>query len=48
VRPLFEMLPPDRIEAAAAAFAELVAAADALPGGEGIEMSALAATGTVA
>ena len=40
--------PTDRIEAAAAAFAELVAADDALPGGEGIEMSALAAIGTVA
>jgi SAM-dependent methyltransferase len=48
VRPLFDMLPEDRIEAAAAAFAELVAADDALPGGEGIEMSALAAIGTVA
>lgn len=48
VRPLFEMLPADRIEAGAAAFAELVATEGGLPDGPGIAMSALAGTGTVA
>ena len=47
VRPLFEALPPECIDDAAAAFAELVAAEGGTMGGEGIAMSALVATGTV-
>lgn len=47
VRPLFQMLPEDRIDAASAAFAELVAAEDGLPGGEGVAVAALVATATV-
>lgn len=47
VRPLFQMLPADRVDAAAAAFAEIVAADDGLPGGAGVAMSALVATATV-
>lgn len=46
VRPLFDLLPGDRIDAAAAAFADLVAAEGGLPGGEGVEMAALVGTGT--
>jgi SAM-dependent methyltransferase len=48
VRPLFDLLPAERIDAAAAAFAELVAAEDGLPGGQGLPMAALAGVGTVA
>jgi len=47
VRPLFEALPPERIDDAATAFAELVAAVGGTLGGEGIAMSALVASGTV-
>jgi ubiquinone/menaquinone biosynthesis C-methylase UbiE len=47
VRPLFEMLPQDRIDAAAAAFADLVAAEGGMLDGEGIPMSALVGTATV-
>jgi hypothetical protein len=41
VRPLFEMLPEDRIDAAARAFAEAVAQQGGLPGAEGVAMGAL-------
>jgi len=47
VRPLFEALPPERIDDAATAFAELVAADGGTTGGAGIAMSALVATGAV-
>jgi SAM-dependent methyltransferase len=47
VKPLFDLLPPERIEAAAAAFAEEVEAAGGTPGGAGLPMTALFATGTV-
>ncbi len=46
-RPLFEALPPERIDDASAAFADLVAAEGGTTDGEGIVMSALVATGTV-
>jgi ubiquinone/menaquinone biosynthesis C-methylase UbiE len=41
VKPLFDLLPADRIAAAAAAFGEHVAEQGGLPGGDGIEMTAL-------
>ncbi len=47
VRPLFDMLPEDRIDAAAAAFADDVDAQGGRPGGPGIPMAALMATGVV-
>ena len=47
VRPLFEQLPEELLDAAAAAFGDLVTAAGGRPGGAGIEMTALIGTGTV-
>lgn len=47
VRPLFEMLPADRIDAAARAFADAVAEQDGLPGGDGVAMGALAGIAVV-
>lgn len=47
VRPLFEMLPADRIDAAASAFAVLVADEGGLPGGDGVAMVALVGTASV-
>lgn len=47
VKPLFDMLPPDRLDAGARAFGDLVAAADGLDGGTGIAMTALIAAGVV-
>lgn len=47
VRPLFEMLPEDRIGAAARAFSEAVAAQGGLPGGEGVAMGALIGVASV-
>lgn len=47
VRPLFDLLPDEHIDAAAAAFAEVVAAEGGLPDGPGVAMSALVGTGVV-
>jgi SAM-dependent methyltransferase len=47
VRPLFDMLPPDRIDAAAAAFADIVSAEGGSTGDVGIPMTALFGTATV-
>lgn len=48
VRPLFEMLPQDHIDTAASAFAALVADEGGLPDGDGLAMTALVGTATVA
>lgn len=48
VKPLFEMLPAERIDAAAGAFADLVEAEGGAAGGPGLPMSALLVSGTVA
>jgi hypothetical protein len=47
VKPLFDLLPAERIDAAAAAFAQHVADQGGLPGGPGIEMTALVGVGRV-
>jgi SAM-dependent methyltransferase len=47
VKPLFDLLPPDRIDAAASAFATELDAAGGTTGGVGLPMTALFATGTV-
>lgn len=47
VKPLFDLLPAERIDAAAAAFAQHVAEEGGLPGGPGIEMTALVGVGRV-
>jgi hypothetical protein len=47
VRPLFEMLPQEHIDTAAAAFAALVADEGGLPDGDGLAMAALVGTATV-
>lgn len=47
VKPLFELLPAERIDAAADAFGAIVADEDGLPGGAGIEMTALIGAATV-
>lgn len=47
VKPLFDLLPADRIDAAAAAFAVELEAAGGTTGGAGLSMTALFATGTV-
>lgn len=47
VKPLFEMLPVERIDAAAEAFADLVEADGGAAGGPGLPMSALLVSGTV-
>jgi SAM-dependent methyltransferase len=45
VKPLFDMLPPDRLDAGAEAFGDLVADADGLEGGTGVPMTALIGIG---
>jgi SAM-dependent methyltransferase len=47
VKPLFDLLPPDRLDAAAAAFAAQVEEAGGTTGGVGLPVTALFATGSV-